>query len=149
TTLLAKLLDRSKISLCFEPSYIERFQGYSPILLRWFEGWASGCTIVGRRPFGQGVADLMDWKNSTIELPENSADWIPFFEDLLGDEEAIAANARRNYRECLLRHDWRYRLRDLFNLLELPVPEKLNFGIANLKQKLDNTAALSPEAKLI
>ncbi len=139
-TLLSKLLDRSKISLCFEPSYIKRFQGYSPILLRWFEGWASGCNIVGRRPFGQGVDKLIDWENSTIELPENPADWIFFFEEILSDEATLANNSQRNYQECLLRHDWRYRVFDMLKTLELPIPENLNFGIAKLKQKLDETA---------
>ena len=78
-TLLANLLSRSRISLCFEASHVERFCGRSPILYRWFESWAGGCTVVGKRPFGKGVAPLMDWENSTIELPNESSEWIPFF----------------------------------------------------------------------
>jgi len=138
-TLLSKFLDRSKVSLCFEASYLERFQGYSPILLRWFEGWASGCNIVGRRPLGQGVAELIDWENSTLELPENPADWIFFFEEILSDKSTLTRNSQRNYQECLLRHDWRYRVSDLLKTLELPIPENLKFGLTKLKQKLDET----------
>ncbi len=143
TKLLYKILGISKISLCFEASKVERFQGYSPILMRWFESWSSGCTVVGKKPFGKGVANLMDWENSTIDIPDNSVDWIPFFEELLNDNCTLIANSQRNYRECLLRHDWRYRLRDMLKILELPIAEKLNHQIYILKEKLhSNTNSL-------
>lgn len=140
-TLLSKLLSRSRISLCFEASYVERFCGRSPILYRWFESWAGGCNIVGKRPFGKGVAPLMDWENSTIELPDEASEWVPFFEALLENDQFLTANAQRNSLECLLRHDWRYRLKDMFNLLELPLPEKLNAGLLALQQKIEQQRA--------
>lgn len=136
-TTLAKLLSRSQISLCFEPSYIKRFRGYSPILFRWFEGWAAGCTIVGKKPFGKDVAPLMDWENSAIELPDQPAEWVLFFEALLDDNASLVANSQRNYRECLLRHDWRYRLQEMFRCLDLPLPAPLSDEIVQLKQKVD------------
>lgn len=136
TKLLLKILGISKISLCFEASKVERFKGYSPILMRWFESWSCGCTIVGKKPFGKGVAELMDWENSAIDIPDNSADWIPFFEELLNDNYTLLANSQRNYRECLLRHDWRYRLKDMFKILELPIPEELNNQIYCLREKI-------------
>ncbi|MBD3880469.1 glycosyltransferase family 1 protein [Phormidium tenue FACHB-886] len=134
-TLLSKMLSRSKISLCFEASSTPRFMGYSPILYRWFEAWAAGCTVVGKKPFGKGTAELMDWQNSAIDIPDSPAEWIPFFEDLLNDSESLALNAQRNYRECLLRHDWRYRLQDMFNMLDLPLPDKLGEEIIQLRKK--------------
>ena len=133
--LMSKLLSRSKINICFEPSYIPRFRGYSPILLRWFEGWSCGCAIVGKRPFGKGVASLLDWENSTLELPDNPADWIPFFEELLDNEELLLDISQRNYREALLRHDWRYRLREMFSTLNLPVPDQLQREIQTIQEK--------------
>lgn len=134
-TLLAKLLAKSQISLCFEPSEIERFYGYSPVLTRWFEGWAAGCTIVGKRPFGKGVEELIGWTNSTIEIPDTPSEWIPFFEEILGDKPMLQENTVRNYRECLLRHDWRYRIKDMLETVGLPLPENLQAEIGQLKQK--------------
>lgn len=134
--LLAKLLHKSKISLCFEPSNLPRFRGYSPILFRWFEGWACGCNLVGKRPVGKGVAELLDWENSTIELPDDPNQWVPFFEDLLDDEATLAANARRNYQECVLRHDWRYRIQTMLKSLDLPVPARLSAEIEQLQQSV-------------
>jgi hypothetical protein len=136
TKLLFKILSRSKISLCFEASNVERFQGHSPILMRWFESWSSGCNVVGTKPFGKGVANLLNWQNSTIEVPDDSADWLPFFEELLSDNNTLIANSQRNYRECLNRHDWRYRIKDMFKILELPIKENLKNEIAYLKGKI-------------
>lgn len=138
-SLLSKLLDRSKISLCFEASSVGRFMGYSPILYRWFEAWASGCMVVGKKPFGRGVAELMDWENSTYEIPDHPSEWVPFIEALLDDQATLLENSRRNYRECLLRHDWRYRLRDMFKTVGLSVPERLETEIAYLAEKAYNS----------
>ena len=79
----------------------------------------------------------MDWPNSTIELPDASSEWIPFFEDLLANKEMLLANTQRNYRECLLRHDWRYRLKVMFETAGLPIPEKLELEIGQLQQKAE------------
>lgn len=135
TALMSKLLCRSKISLCFEASNIERFRGQSPLLYRWFEAWAAGCTIVGRQPFGEGVAELMDWENSTIDLPVTPSDWVPFLEMLLDDEATLALNARRNHQESILRHDWRYRIKNMLASVDLPIPETLNRSIELLQQQ--------------
>ncbi len=134
-----KLLKRSKINLCFEVSNLPRFRGRSPLLYRWLEGWAAGSAIVGTKPRDPEVAPLIDWLDSTLELPTDSADWIPFLEALLDDEEKLAAISQRNYRECRLRHDWRYRLCDLFNTVHLPIPQTLEQELAEIRQRLGIT----------
>lgn len=134
-TLHNKLLGMSKISLCFEVSDVPRFRGRSPLVYRWLEGWAAGCAIVGKRPFGQGVGELLDWQDSTIEMPDSPQDWIPFFEALLDDEARLTTIAARNQRECQLRHDWRYRLRDLFQQVNLPLPTSLELEISQLQSR--------------
>jgi Glycosyl transferases group 1 len=138
TTLLARLLTSTKISLCFEPNHGEQFRGYSPISYSWFEGWAAGCAIVGTTPFGKGIEPLLNWQDSTIKIPKHPNDWVPFLEDLLDNEARLAEIAQRNYRECRLRHDWRYRLQELFTTLNLPIPEPL---IAEIDQ-LQNSVVL-------
>ncbi|MBD1848808.1 glycosyltransferase [Leptolyngbya sp. FACHB-711] len=132
-TLLKNLLNRAKVSLCFEASDKSRFMGYSPILYRWFEAWAAGCTVVGKKPTGRGVAELMQWENSAIELPDAPTEWIPFIEDVLADEATLQRNAERNYREALLQHDWRYRIREMLNRVGLETPEKLEDQIKQLR----------------
>jgi|GEM_PF-1541150 hypothetical protein len=132
---LKNLLNQAKISMCFEASSTPRFMGYSPILYRWFEAWAAGCTIVGKKPTGRGVADLMQWEDSAIDLPDAPSEWVPFLEDLLADEATLQRNAERNYHEALLQHDWRYRIRDMFNTVGLETPEILDEQIKLLRRK--------------
>lgn len=131
-----KLLKRAKINLCFEVSHIPRFCGRSPLLYRWLEGWAAGSAIVGTKPRDPEVGALMDWPDSTLELPTNAEEWIPFLESLLDDEAKLAEISQRNYRECRLQHDWRYRLRDLFNTVHLPMPQPLEQELAEIRQQL-------------
>jgi hypothetical protein len=138
--LLWKMLTRSKVNLCFEASNLPRFRGYSPILLRWFEGFAAGCTIVGNRPFGKGVKELIDWENSTIELPKNPLEWHSFMEGILSDSSFLRENSIRNYRECLARHDWRYRIRDMFQMFDLPVPDTLTQSLSQLNRKVQEVS---------
>ncbi len=132
--LLNRLLLRSKISLCFEGSQLHRFQGRSTLLYRWFEGWAAGCVIVGKKPLGRGIPKLMDWQDSTLDVPDDLDQVLPFFEALLQDEPRLQEISRRNYVECRLRHDWRYRFRDLFKVLNLPLPDRLIEQIEQLQR---------------
>lgn len=134
-TLLANLLNRAKVSLCFEASDTPRFMGYSPILYRWFEAWAAGCTIVGKKPTGRGVAELMQWENSAIDIPDAPSEWLPFFDELLKDEATLQRNAERNHRQALLQHDWRYRIQDMFSTVGLKTPETLDEQIKQLRRK--------------
>jgi hypothetical protein len=133
-TLLNRLLQRSKISLCFEASNLERFRGRSPLLYRWFEGWAAGCVIVGKKPTSKSIEALMSWQDSTLNIPDEPDEVIPFFEALLQNEPRLQEIARRNYVECRLRHDWRYRFRDLFEVLNLPLPAQLTEQIEQLQR---------------
>ncbi|MBD1909692.1 MULTISPECIES: glycosyltransferase [unclassified Leptolyngbya] len=132
-TLHNRLLSRSKVSLCFEVSDVPRFQGQSPLVYRWLEGWAAGAAIVGKRPFGKGTDQLLDWPDSTFEIPDSPEDWIPFFEELLANDSLLAKVSARNTLECRLRHDWRYRLQSIFQQFNLPIPEKLAADITQLQ----------------
>ncbi|MGQ9873109.1 glycosyltransferase [Leptodesmis sp.] len=78
----------------------------------------------------------MDWPNSTLELPANPEEWVPFLETLLDDEAKLAEISHHNYRECRLRHDWRYRLRDLFTMMHLPIPQALEQELDEIRQRL-------------
>jgi Glycosyl transferases group 1 len=132
TLLQSQILSNAKISLCFDGSSEGRFYGRSPLLYRWFEAWAHGCAVVGHSPTGRGVKSLMNWENSVLDLPESPTDWIPFVQSLLADETGLADISRRNYDESLLRHDWRYRLQDMWKILGLSLPAPIQADIDSL-----------------
>lgn len=77
----------------------------------------------------------MDWENSVIELPNDPTDWLSFLQETLADQETLAANTQRNYRACLLQHDWCYRFQTLFNVVGLPIPESLQAYVNALQSK--------------
>ena len=121
--LLMSTYARSRVAMCFEPSNIGRFHGRSPLTSRWLQAWAAGCTVVGRRPTGRGVAGSIDWPESTLEIPPDSIEWIPFLEEILNDQEGLDRRRRRNVLEALRRFDTRTRLAEVLADLGLDPTE--------------------------
>ncbi|MBY8977770.1 hypothetical protein KHP62_18295 [Rhodobacteraceae bacterium NNCM2] len=141
--LLMSMYGKSSASFCFEASREGRFRGHSPLMGRWVHAWAAGCTVLGRRPTGSGVAEQMDWPDSMIELGEDPAEAIAEVEGVLADEQGLCHRRRRNVVEALRRHDTRYRLRDLLLDLGLEVPVRLQEGLDALSTRaceIDNEA---------
>jgi hypothetical protein len=141
TLLHSQLLSQSKISLCFDAS--ARFRGLSPLLYRWLEAWAHGCVVAGKKPSGLGVAELLDWQDSTFELPDDRADWVPFLDELLADEDRLAEVALRNYQQASQRHDWRDRLLRMLMVTGLPIPPQLQEGLDELQRRVGSNPVVS------
>lgn len=137
--LLMNAYARAKVAFCFEPSVAHpRFRGYSPMTERWPHAWASGCTVVGKRPRGLGADKQMDWPEATLELPDSPEESIAYLETLLEDHRGLARRRVRNVAEAARRHDTRHRLARLCNELDLPIPEKLVEGLRRLEEMSDN-----------
>lgn len=124
-----KILLRSKIALCFKPEGIARFCGRSPVLYRWFECLAAGNLIYGTRPRCESAETILAWENSTIEVPENGADAIDHIQELLSDTQTLDSISKTNRYWALKLHDWRYRLRDIYELMQIPIPAELARGL--------------------
>lgn len=125
--MLLKLLQRSKLSLAFH-LFVEPV-GNRPramfLTSRWFESLAAGCVVVGKAPPGDMLDEMLPWEDASIELPDDPLDAVEFVRSLLQDENRLELASRRNVAEMCARHDWRYRIRDLFEQLGLPVGEDL------------------------
>lgn len=134
--LLMSTYAKSKIAFCFEPSDIPRFKNRSALTARWLQAWAAGCTVVGTRPTGPGVAELIDWPESTIEIPANPAEWIPFLEEILNDAEGLERRRNRNVVEALRRCDTRIRFADLLADLGLSPTEAHRRELARLAETI-------------
>lgn len=136
--LLASTYAKAASAFCYEPSGVPRFRGGSPLLERWVHAWMSGCTVFGTRPRGRATDVLMDWADSTIELPDDPQAAIDLVEETLSDAEGMARRRRGNVREAVRRHDTRLRIAELLAVLDLPRPPGLVTG-------LDRLAALEKE----
>jgi hypothetical protein len=106
--------ERSVFSLAFagfkeERKQISRFP-FPFVGQRWFEAMAAGCVVVGQRPGGEEVDQLLDWPESTLELDSQPETAIEQLLDLLGDPDRLASIGLRNAAETREKHDWARRL---------------------------------------
>ena len=152
--LFHQMMRRSKVVLAFDPLYNtdQLYESYkvnsrpwkfkhSVLSLRWIEGCAAGCAILGKRPKTVLADQILNWEDVTIELPENPDEWFRFTEKLLEDTSRLQAIHQRNYIESLARHDWRYRIRDVFETLKLSVPKLLTDELSLLAEKVSAQTA--------
>jgi Glycosyl transferases group 1 len=144
TLLLFHLLRNSKLVLAFDTLYpgMRQFP-YSFVTLRWFYGAATGCAIVGKRPITPVADELLNWEDSTIELPEDPQKSVELIEELLQDTTRLHAIHKRNYVESLARHDWRHRIQTIFEAVNLPLPEVLGKELSQLKTLHQQTKDLA------
>jgi hypothetical protein len=134
-SLFWKILQRSKIALSYDPisTNPERFP-FSFITQRWFECLTAGCLVVGKRPNCSEADYLLNWQDSTIEMPDDSDNVIPFLEDLLADKERLNSAHQRNYLYCLASHDWCHRIAEMLDRLSLDHPEPLQRSLEGLNE---------------
>ena len=135
--MMLKLLQRSKMSLAFhllvEPEEA-RPRAADFVTSRWFESLAAGCVIVGKRPLGEMAAELFDWPNALIELPDAPAEATDVVKALAGDAMFLEETRTRNVIEMCRRHDWRYRIRNIYEHFDLSLPERLKIEIIALER---------------
>ena len=141
-----KLLTNSYIALAYDAliaNPANRFN-FSFVAQRWFECLAAGCVIIGRKPTCPEANLLLNWNDATIEVPDDTTSLIPFVEDILADQQRLQTISYHNYINALNLHDWRYRIVDILNHLELTQPKSLVLNLYNLRQKFEYCAPPSP-----
>ncbi len=138
--LLLSAYGRSKMAFCFEASAIDRFQNRSPLTERWVHSWAGGCSVIGQRPSGAGVAQAIDWPDATIDLPTDPEAAREMTDSLLADEAGMRRRRLRNVEEALRQHDTRHRLARILDELDVKRPEPLQDGLKRLTETADALA---------
>jgi hypothetical protein len=135
--MMLKLLQRSKMSLAFhllvEPEEA-RPRAANFVTSRWFESLAAGCIVVGKRPLGEMAAEMFDWPNALIELPDAPSVAADLIKSLAGDVKFLRETRTRNVIEMCRRHDWRSRIRDIYERFQLSLPESLKVEIIALEE---------------
>ena len=141
--MMLKLLQRSKLSLAFhllvEPQEA-RPRAANFVTSRWFESLAAGCIVVGKRPLGEMAAEMFDWPNALIELPDAPSKAAELISALAGDAQFLEETRRRNVIEMCRRHDWRYRVRDICERFHLSLSDRLKAEIMALKELANQMA---------
>ena len=92
-------------------------------------------SLRARRPPGAMAQEMFPWPNAMIDLPDDPSRAVEFIKSLLSESNFISETRTRNVTEMCRRHDWRYRIWDIYQQLRLAPPD-------NLKRELQALAAL-------
>jgi len=134
--MMLKLLQCSKISLAFhllvEPEG-SRPRAASFVTNRWLESLSSGCVVLGKRPPGQMAAEMFCWPNALIDLPADPRKATEMIASLAKDNNFLRETRARNVIEMCQRHDWRYRIREIYQHFDLTLPPALCEELASLE----------------
>jgi hypothetical protein len=142
--LLANLLRRSRYYIANrgrvnEPEFT---MGRDEISSRFYEGAAAGTVMLGEPPRTPLFEAQFDWPDAVIRLPFDSPEIARLLAELDADPERLSRVQRSNVRNAALRHDWVYRVREVFEALGLPPTS----GMLAREERLRALAALAADA---
>jgi len=126
--LLANLFQRSRYNITNYAKFnsTEETGGTQEIGYRFFEGAAAGTVMLGIPPAGSAFPRYFDWEDPIIEVDLSGTDVVDAIAELDAQPERLKRISQRNVANCLLKHDWSYRWRDMLATFDLkPSPEMI------------------------
>jgi hypothetical protein len=120
--LLGQLLRRSRYYIAnrARANEPELTKSGDEISARFYEGAAAGAVMIGEAPRCRQFEEQFDWQDALIEAPFDAPNIRELIETLDADPARIDRIRRANIHNAALRHDWLYRIRDIFSTLRLP-----------------------------
>jgi hypothetical protein len=94
-------------------------QGQVEIGFRYYEGAAAGAVMVGQAPDSEMFRTMFDWPDVVIPLKPDGSDTKSILKKLMAQPDRLQEVSRRNVQGALLRHDWIYRWRKIFEIAGL------------------------------
>lgn len=125
--LLAAHLQRSRYFIAnrARANELEYAQHLDEISYRFYEGAAAGAVMIGEAPRTENFRSQFDWEDAVFHLPFHAPDIAERLAALDADPARLAAARRRNLHQAALRHDWVYRIRRIFEVLDLRPTEAM------------------------
>ncbi len=119
--LLANLFQRSRYNITNYAKFNspEETGGTQEIGYRFFEGAAAGTVMVGMPPAGEAFPLYFDWEEPIVKVDLAGTDVVDAITELDSQPERLARISQRNVANCLLKHDWSYRWRDMLATFDL------------------------------
>ncbi|MEL6493902.1 MAG: glycosyltransferase [Cyanobacteria bacterium J06623_7] len=124
--LLANLFQRSRYNITNYAKFnsTEETGGTQEIGYRFFEGAAAGTVMVGMPPSGAAFPRYFDWEEPIIKVSLSGTDVVAAIAELDAQPDRLERISRRNVANCLLKHDWSYRWRDMLATFDLKPSDK-------------------------
>ena len=137
--LLAGLFQRTRYNITNYAKFNEAAEtgGTQEIGYRFFEGAAAGTVMVGMPPSGDAFPRYFDWEDAMIKVDLSGTDVVEAIAELDAQPERLERISRTNVANCLLKHDWAYRWRDMLEALDLEPSIKMT----NREKRLQEIAA--------
>ncbi len=106
---------------------------------RYYEGSAAGTVMIGQAPDCESFHTMFDWPDAVIEIQPDGSDAADVLSDLAAHEGRLSSISRRNAAEALLRHDWVYRWRSIFDIVGLHPADEMRLREDKLKRMAERT----------
>lgn len=119
--LLANLFQRSRYNITNYAKFNSTAEtgGTQEIGYRFFEGAAAGTVMIGMPPAGEAFSRYFDWSEPIIKVDLSGTDVVEAIAELDAQPERLERISRGNVANCLLKHDWSYRWRDILSTFDL------------------------------
>ena len=119
--LLANLFQRSRYNITNYAKFnsTEETGGTQEIGYRFFEGAAAGTVMIGVPPAGEAFPRYFDWEQPIVKVELSGKAVVEAIAELDKQPEQLFRMSRRNVANCLLKHDWSYRWRDMLAVFKL------------------------------
>jgi len=98
-------------------------RGQIEIGFRYYEASAAGSILVGQIPDCEAFHSTFNWPDAVIPMNQDGSDVAEVLTGLAAEPERCDRISRRNAAEALLRHDWIYRWKTIYEIAGLDVTE--------------------------
>jgi hypothetical protein len=112
-------------------------QGQVTIGFRYYEGAAAGAVMIGQPPNSQEFRDMFDWPDAVIQVQSDGSDIQDVLAGLNSEPEHLSKIMRRNAAGALLRHDWVYRWKQMFQVAGIEPSPRMAERERHLKKLAD------------
>ena len=143
--LLANLSQRSRYFIV-SPAKMDspdETQGQIEFGPRYYEAVAAGSVLIGQAPDSLSFRKLFDRPDTVVDINPDGSDAAMVLRRLNSDPEHLHAMSRRNVVDGLLRHDWSYRWKDMFEIIGLETSPRLTSRHMTLRDLADQAAVES------
>ena len=116
--LFGNMAKRSKYFLV-SPGKMDRpdeTRGQVDVGFRYFEGAAAGAVLIGQAADCEAFRDLFPWPDAVVEIKPDGSDTLRVLADLDANPARLSTISLRNAVESMLRHDWVYRWKQIFQI---------------------------------
>jgi hypothetical protein len=137
--LYSNLLKHSRYFIA-NRAMVDRFKsesGKDEIPVRYFEGSAAGAVMIGEPPKNPVFRDYFGWEDAVIAAPFDAPHIGEIIAELEAQPTRLATIQRNNAIQALLKHDWLYRLRVIYDTFDLPYTPAMEERAAQINALVD------------